>query len=154
MTADEFLAWLTPPAQEVCATYDLPYQVCVAQGAIESEWGKYGLGNGGFNLFGRKWGGTGAYVELPTQECYSGVWQTIIAKFQSYSSLQEAVKDWCELMNWKHPTDPAINYKKYADQYHNDHDVESFVRGIAPIYATNPSYTEDILATIRACGMA
>lgn len=154
MTPDEFLAWIVKPAQEVCSQYDLPYQVCVAQGAIESQWGKYGIGNGGFNLFGRKWGGEGDYVELETQECYDGVWQTITAKFQSYASLEDAIKDWCELMLWVKEDGELGPYTVVAWQYQQDHDVETFVRGSGPIYATDPEYADKILQTIRACELS
>lgn len=154
MKPDDFLAWVVGPAKEVCSQYDLPYQVCVAQGAIESQWGEYGIGNGGFNLFGRKWGGEGDYVELETQEYYDGAWQTIIAKFQSYASLEDAIKDWCELMLWVKENGELGPYTAVARQYQQNHDVEAFVRGIGPIYATDPEYADKILQTIRACELS
>jgi flagellum-specific peptidoglycan hydrolase FlgJ len=151
MQWNEYLDWIVEPAKEACVKYDLPWQVVVSQGAIESQWGTYGIGNGGFNIFGRKWGGTGDYVEKETQECYDGSWETITAKFQSYGSLQEAIADWCELMEWVKDDGTPGPYKQFADQYHQDHDIEAFARGIAGVYATDPEYGNKIMQTMKAC---
>lgn len=142
MTPDEYLAWMTPPAQNVCPRYNLPWAVCVAQGAIESQWGIYAIGN--YNIFGRKWGGWGNYIEKETQECYSGVWQTITAKFQDYNSLDEAIQDWCVLMT----QEPV-----YVNATVGITDPIQFAYAIGPIYATDPQYGDKIVQTMRACGM-
>ena len=152
MSPDEYIEWIIEPAKIACEPYGLPWQAVVAQGAIESGWGRYGLGNGKFNIFGRKWGGIGEYVEVETDECYNGVWETIVDKFQSYDSMEEAVKDWCELVTWCN-SDGSINYKQYADQYFIDGDIEAFVRGIGSIYATDPEYANKVCSTMRACGL-
>ena len=144
MTPDEYLEMITQPAKQVCAGYNLSYAVCVAQGALESQWGKYGIGNGGYNIFGRKWGGEGEYVEKETQECYDGVWQTITAKFQSYASMEDAIKDWCILITEEPVYAPCLEFRD---------DIEQFVRTLAPIYATDPEYADKILQTIHACGL-
>lgn len=146
MTPDEYLAWIIPAAKSSCEFYGLPWQVVVAQGAIESQWGKYGIGNGGFNLFGRKWGGWGNYTEEETEEVYDGERQTITAKFQSYDSLEQAINDWCELMEWG-------DYKPFSDQFKIDGDLNAFVSGVASIYATDPEYASKILDTIKACDL-
>lgn len=148
MTSDDYLTMTVEPAKEICANgYGLPYACCVAQGAIESSWGNDGIGNGGFNLFGRKWNGTGDYVELPTQEDDgTGNLYTITAKFQSYATIGDAINDWCQLMIWG-------DYKQFSDQYKQDGNVESFVRGIAGIYATDINYGDKIMGTINACNL-
>ena len=147
MTADEYLEMITEPAKTVCRQRNLPYACCVAQGAIESSWGNDGIGNGGFNLFGRKYGGIGDFVEVPTQEDDgTGNLYTITAKFQSYGSIDEAISDWCDLMEWE-------QYKPFADQFQEDGDVENFVRGIADIYATDIHYGDKIMETITACDL-
>ena len=145
MTPDQYLEWIIPAAQQVCQKYDLPYQVCVAQGAIESEWGRYGLGNGGFNIFGRKWGHWGNFVEVETQECYNGQWVTILDKFQSYLTMEDAIEDWCVLM-----TEEPV-YMPASDYYFQTKDVWGFVERMAPIYATDPAYASKIWQTMRAC---
>jgi flagellum-specific peptidoglycan hydrolase FlgJ len=129
MMPDEYLAWITGIAKEVCKKYDLPFECCVAQGAIESSWGGDRIGE--FNLFGRKAVDSDNFIEVSTQEDDgTGNLYTITAKFKDYSSLNEAIDDWCQLMCWG-------PYQQYADQYHADHDLESFVRGIASVYATD-----------------
>lgn len=148
MTPDEFLEMITESAKEICANYGLPYACCVAQGAIESQWGTYGIGNGGFNIFGRKYGGDFDYVVVKTQEDDgTGNLYTIDAKFVSYPTIGDAINDWCQLMIWG-------PYKQYSDQYIQDQDLESFVRGIANIYATDIYYADKILTTIKACNLA
>ena len=153
----EYLNWITGDAKRVCAGYDLPWQCVVAQGAIESQWGTYGIGNGGFNIFGRKFSNASiqdgySYVLMDTQEDDgNGNLYDIQAKFVSYPSMGDAINDWCQLMNWKSETDPRINYLQYTERYHQDRDLEAFVRGIASIYATDINYADKIMQTIKAC---
>ncbi len=146
MTPDEYLEMMIEPAKKICTEgYGLPYACCVAQGALESQWGTYGIGNGGYNLFGRKYGGEGEYVEVVTQEDDgTGSLYTITAKFQSYNDIGDAINDWCQLMIWG-------PYKQYSDQYKEDQDLEAFVRGIGGVYATDIHYADKIMQTIRAC---
>lgn len=139
MTTDEFIAWLAPTAQKICRQYELPASVCVAQGALESAWGKAVIGE--YNLFGRKWNGSGPFVEKETEEYYNGEWQSVIAKFQDYASLEEAVADWCILITEEPVYAPCLECR---------HEVTAFVQTLGPIYATDPDYATKILATIAA----
>jgi flagellum-specific peptidoglycan hydrolase FlgJ len=116
-------------------------------------WGEAKIGD--YNLFGRKWGGWGRYIELPTKEDDgNGNLYTIIAKFQDYDSLDQALVDWCELMLWNGPG-PTIErtYKYWSDQYKIDKDLEKFIGGMAGIYATDTEYKYKIIDTIRAAGL-
>ena len=139
MLPEEFVAWLAPTAQRICPAYDLPTSVCIAQGALESGWGKYTIGQ--FNIFGRKWNGVGAYIEVETEEYYDGQWQTIVAKFQEYDNLEEAVEDWCILITLEPVYSACLEYRTA---------VESFVHLLGAIYATDPQYAGKVLATITA----
>lgn len=141
MNPEEFFEWLKASALEACQKYNLPVSCLLAQGAIESGWGQYTIGQ--FNLFGRKWGGWGNYIELPTNEWDGSQYVDIVAKFQDYDSLEQACEDWCELMLWG-------PYEQFGRQYQSDHDLETFVRGIAAVYATGPDYGDNIMSTIRA----
>lgn len=146
MEWQDYIDWIKPTAEEVCNKYDLPAACVIAQGACESSWGNSRIGE--FNIFGRKAVEGDNYIEVPTQEDDgTGNLYTITAKFKDYDSLDEAIVDWCELMEWG-------PYKEYADQYHQDHDLESFVRGIASIYATDCDYFNKIMQIINACELA
>ena len=142
MDCDEFINWLAPVAQEICKSYGLFPSVLIAQGALESGWGKYIIGN--YNLFGRKWNGEGNYIEKETQEWDGSQYITITAKFQDYDTLDEAVEDWCILLT-QEPCYQEVN--NHLDS------VEDFVRTLAPIYATDPNYANGILNTINACDL-
>lgn len=142
MAPDDFIEMIGNAAGKICADYNLPASVCIAQAALESGWGKYVIGN--YNYFGRKWNGWGEYVELPTKEYTGGKFVTIQDKFQSYSSLDEAIEDWCVLMT----EEPA-----YADalaEWESTWDVEAFIRAMAPVYATDLDYADKIISTINA----
>jgi flagellum-specific peptidoglycan hydrolase FlgJ len=147
----DYLEMVVEPAKRVCAGYDLPYQCVVAQGAIESQWGKYGIGNGGFNIFGRKFSNASmqdgySYVLMDTQEDDGeGNLYDIQAKFVSYPSMADAINDWCQLMFWG-------EYFSFTKQYHIDRDLEAFCRGIAGIYATDINYGQKIMNTIDEIG--
>ena len=144
MTPDEFIDFIGDTAGKVCAEYNLPASVCIAQAILESGWGKYCIGN--YNYFGRKWNGWGNYVRQQTTEydydsCH---YVTIYDKFQSYSSLEEAIRDWCVLIT----EEPA--YSDALDEWQSNWNVEDFVYALAPVYATDPDYAHKIIATINA----
>ena len=144
MTPDEFIDFIGDTAGNVCAEYNLPASVCIAQAILESGWGRYCIGQ--FNYFGRKWNGWGNYVRQQTTEydydsCH---YITIYDKFQSYSSLEEAIRDWCILIT----EEPA--YSNALDEWKSNWNVEDFVYALAPVYATDPDYAHKIIATINA----
>lgn len=142
MTPQEFINWLAPSAVAQCKPYNLPPSVVIAQGALESGWGKYVIGN--YNFFGRKWNGTGAYIEVPTQEYYNGEWVTEVDKFQDYPDLLHAIDDWCILIT----QEPAYSYAWSV--WCNTHDVAQFVYALGPVYATDPNYAHNVMSTINA----
>lgn len=142
MTPDEFIDFIGDTAGRICAKYNLPASVCIAQAILESGWGRYCIGQ--FNYFGRKWNGWGNYVRQQTTEYVNGEYVTIYDKFQSYESLEEAIRDWCILIT----EEPA-----YADalaEWRSRWVVEDFVYVLAPVYATDPDYARKIVATIEA----
>lgn len=142
MTPDEFITFIGNTAGKVCAEYNLPASVCIAQAILESGWGKYCIGQ--YNYFGRKWNGWGNYEKQQTTEYENGEYVTIYDKFQSYSSLEEAIEDWCILITEDY---------KYSDvivSWHENWSVKDFVYTLAPIYATDPDYAYKIMATINA----
>lgn len=143
MNSEDFIAWLAPTAQKVCAAHELPASVCIAQGALESGWGRYIIGE--YNLFGRKWNGIGRYLEKQTEEYYDGQWQTVTAKFQDYGSLEEAIQDWCILLIEEPVYQPCLSFRK---------DAEEFVKVLGPIYATDPDYADKVLSIISANELA
>ena len=144
MTPDEFIDFIGDTAGKVCAEYNLPASVCIAQAILESGWGRYCIGQ--FNYFGRKWNGWGNYERRQTTEydydsCH---YITIYDKFQSYSSLEEAIRDWCVLIT----EEPA--YSNALAEWQSNWSVEDFVCTLAPVYATDPDYAHKIIATIKA----
>ena len=142
MTPDEFIDFIGDTAGKVCAKYNLPASVCIAQAILESGWGRYCIGQ--FNYFGRKWNGWGNYVRQQTTEYINGEYVTIYDKFQSYSSLEEAIRDWCVLIT----EEPA--YSNALSEWQQNWNVEDFVYALAPVYATDPDYAHKIIATINA----
>ena len=144
MTPDEFIDFIGDTAGKVCAEYNLPASVCIAQAILESGWGRYCIGQ--FNYFGRKWNGWGNYERMQTTEYdYDSCrYVTIYDKFQSYSSLEEAIRDWCVLI-----TEEPV-YSNALAEWQQNWNVEDFVYALAPVYATDPDYAHKIIATINA----
>lgn len=142
MTPDEFIDFIGDTAGRICAKYNLPASVCIAQAILESGWGRYCIGQ--FNYFGRKWNGWGNYVRQQTTEYENGQYVTIYDKFQSYESLEDAIRDWCVLIK----EEPA--YAEALAVWENGWCVEDFVWALAPVYATDPDYARKIIATMEA----
>jgi flagellar protein FlgJ len=142
MNPEEFISWIGPSAQAQCRCYLLPASVVIAQGAIESGWGQYVIGQ--YNLFGRKWNGSGPYIEQETQEYVDGEYVTETDKFQDYSSLLAAIDDWCILITQEPAY--AVAWQTWCDTG----DVKQFVDALAVVYATDPDYADKIMQTIHA----
>lgn len=142
MTQEEFMANLTAAAQVVCDAYGVPWQVCVAQGAIESSYGKDAIGD--FNIFGRKYNGEGKKVTVATQEEVDGVLIDTVADFQDYDSLEDAIEDWCILMTQEPLYMDCLNYTDNPN---------AFADCIANTYATDSNYASLIKKVMRDWGL-
>ena len=145
MEAQEYLDMMSPAAKTICEKHGLPWQVVTVQGAMESGWGE--TVSGKLNFFGRKWGGWGTYTECPTWEVEEGVEVEIVARFQDYDTPEQAIEDWCILIEEEPCYAPALNVWKETS------DIEEFVYALGPIYATDPEYANKIWCTILANGL-
>ena len=141
MTQEDFIEWLAPSAKAQVDCYGLPASVLIAQGILESGWGKSIIGE--YNLFGRKWGAWGNYIEVPTTEYYDGAYHDAVDRFQDYDSLLQACDDWCILITQEECYGYAWGI------WCATHDIEQFVRAFAEVYATDPDYADKILSIIR-----
>ena len=70
MTPEQFFATNGAAARNVCHGTPLLASVCLAQAALESNWGESGLTKRAFNFFGFKVGSNwaGSVLSLPTKD--------------------------------------------------------------------------------------
>lgn len=129
---DAFISVIAPIAQKEYrsrAKWILP-SVCIAQAALESGWNVNAK-----TLFGIKGKGN----NLTTQEFVNGHYVTVNADFRSYSSVEEAVKDYYDLLTTN---------KRYKAAVNNP-DWQSTVKAIkAGGYATSPDYVDKVSSII------
>jgi flagellar protein FlgJ len=142
-----------------------PALVLLAQWAIESGWGKSSPGN---NCFGIKATDKKQRQLLTTKEWFNG---QELARFKALGDGRSAVatgagnayrreytvKDWfatypsleaCFAERVKMANRPR--YQPFMARYKQTKDVEEFVRGFAPIYATDPKYAELVLKLVES----
>lgn len=137
LTAEEFVEAIQDTVQRVCREYEIYPSVCMAQACIESEFGKSTIGN--YNLFGRKDNGEGPSVkDVLTQEEINGTMETVKADFEDYTSLEEAIKDYCVLIT---------EDEQYAAVMDAVYDFDEYVETLASIYATDSTYG-DLIKTV------
>lgn len=145
----------------------VPAELLTAQCILESGWLKHAPGN---NCFGIKYysGATGRHL-LRTKEWFSF---KQLDKFMAMNDGREAelitpieerggrrlyaVKDWfatfpslAACFTKRALLFDAGRYKTHADAWRADRDIERLVRGIGPIYATDPGYADAVLRVIR-----
>lgn len=135
-----FFAVLKPAAVAAEQKYGVPWQVTLAQVALESGWGKHGIG--GFNVFGIKGTGPAGSVVKSTKEWRNGRYVTENARFAKYNDYYEAVMEHGKLFHNGY-------YKKAMAQFPKDHDPIAFVHNIQGIYATSPTYDQNIIGIMR-----
>lgn len=126
--------------------YGIYPSIQMAQAALESGWGTSQLSTKANNYFGVKWGGSGAYVAMPTQEYVNGHYITVTEKFAKYNSVRESLEGNARLLanglSWNHNyysgawRSKASNYKEAA-------------YGLQGKYATAPDYATKLIRVIE-----
>lgn len=118
--------------------YGVPWQVTLAQAALESGWGRFASR---YNFFGVKadpsW--TGQVQELKTREVVNGKDVWIMAKFRAYNNAKEGFEDHAKFLR---------KWKRYASAFLTN-DPREFARRVAAAgYATDPGYATSLVAII------
>ena len=143
----DFITAMTQPAKQVEAKLNIPFEVVIAQAALETGWGqkiiKTKQGESSNNLFNIKadsrWQGDKTTTE--TLEFEQG---TMIKKrepFRVYSSIAESVNDYVNFLS------SSERYKPALEQTSN---VEQFLHTLQDAgYATDPNYAKKIMGTLR-----
>ncbi len=138
-----FLNNIAGPAQQVAQQRGLYASLMIAQAALESGWGGSYLSTSAYNLFGVKWSGSGAYIELPTQEFYNGSYHTIYDKFQRYSSYAESLNGYANVITTRFPKSTRANSANYAIA------AQNLRYGVYGTYATAPDYADKLIRVIQ-----
>lgn len=143
----DFVSALTEPAKTVQEKLGVPYQVVIAQAALETGWGQkiisHDNGASSNNLFNIKadnrW--DGAKIQKDTLEFEQGAMVKKSAPFRAYQSIAESVNDYVDFLSGS---------DRYQDALDKSSDVEHFLHGLQKAgYATDPQYAEKIMATLR-----
>lgn len=143
MTKEEFLRQAIAAAQASSRASGLPWQITVAQAALESNWGQSQLSRDAHNFFGIKAHGAHDRVAYPTFECVNGKNVRVTAEFARYESMEECFGDRDRLI---------LSLACYAEARAAKHDPEAFARALAKHWATDPKYAEKLIAIWEQIG--
>lgn len=143
----DFVTALTEPAKRVQQKLNIPFEVVIAQAALETGWGqkitKTNAGNSSNNLFNIKadgrWSGERTHKE--TLEFEQGAMVKKREPFRVYQNIAESVDDYINFLS---------NSSRYKGALKQASDVEQFLHGLQSAgYATDPNYANKIKATLR-----
>jgi hypothetical protein len=146
----DFIALVTPGAQEVQRQVGMFASVTIAQAAWETGWGvstpkDINTGEESYNLFGRKAAAGEPYVESRTWEVYGGQKVYITAKFKKFDNYIDSILDRSEFLKKK--------WYQRACNTDNPWDAARFLidtgyPGYA--YATDPSYVANLHSIMQS----
>ena len=144
----DFVTALTGPAKTVERQLGVPFEVIIAQAALETGWGQKIIqksdGQSSNNLFNIKadarWKGDKAIKE--TLEFEQGSMVKKKAPFRVYNSLVESVNDYIEFLS---------SGDRYKEALKGSGNVEHFLQGIQKAgYATDPNYANKIMGILAS----
>lgn len=118
-----------------------PAELTVAQCILESGWLRRAPGNNPFGI--KRAARHQKFQTFMTTEFIGGQKVKKPLQFAAYDSLAEAFSDHAGIITRGRP------YARAWAQYQLDRDVEALARGIAGVYATDPSYAEKVLSFVR-----
>ena len=140
-----FIEAMAPVAQESYKEHGVLPSITLAQGIIESAWGKSGLTVQGNNLFGIKadisW--IGPVIEMNTQEFVNGQYITVVARWRVYDRWEDSILDHGKFLkeNIRYEQAGVFNAKNYKEQ------AEALLRAG---YATDPNYSNKLCSMIES----
>lgn len=143
----DFVTALIEPAQKVQKTLGVPFEVVIAQAALETGWGQKMIkdqdGASSNNLFNIKadsrWAGD--KITKDTLEFEQGAMIKKSEPFRTYQSLTDSVDDYINFLSTS---------ERYQDALQDSGNVEHFLQGLQKAgYATDPQYADKILGTLK-----
>ncbi len=143
----DFVSALTDEAKKVQNKINVPFEVVIAQAALETGWGqkiiKTESGESSNNLFNIKadsrWSGEKTHKE--TLEFENGAMVKKREPFRVYESIAQSVNDYLNLLT---------KSERYQGALDNSTNVEQFLHSLQSAgYATDPKYAEKIMGTLR-----
>jgi flagellar protein FlgJ len=143
----DFVTALVEPAKSVQEKIGVPFQVVIAQAALETGWGQKIIkdqnGSSSNNLFNIKadnrWAGD--KITKDTLEFEQGAMIKKSEPFRMYESLSDSVDDYINFLS---------SSERYQDALQDSGNVEHFLHGLQKAgYATDPQYAEKILGTLK-----
>lgn len=140
-----FIEKIAPIVQSINKSrgYPLFSSVVIAQACLETGYGASQLMMKANAIFGIKAGLSwrGKVYSAKTKEVYNSKPVTITDTFRAYSSLEESINDYFNLI---------CNNKRYSRAVHSNNFVEC-IHGIASGgYATDPSYADKVIQIINS----
>jgi len=146
-TPQDFVTAITEPAKHVQAKLKIPFEVVIAQAALETGWGqkiiKTSQGESSNNLFNIKadsrW--QGDKTSTDTLEFQQGAMVKKREPFRVYSSIAESVNDYVNFLSSNERYQPALEQPSNVEQFL--HKLQSAG------YATDPNYAKKIMGTLR-----
>ena len=143
----DFVSALTADAKRVQDKINVPFEVVIAQAALETGWGqkiiKTNSGESSNNLFNIKadsrWAGEKTHKE--TLEFENGAMVKKREPFRVYDSIGQSVDDYLNLLT---------KSERYQGALENSTNVEHFLHKLQSAgYATDPDYAKKIIGTLR-----
>ena len=144
---EDFVSALIAPAQKVEQQLGVPFEVVIAQAALETGWGQKIIkgqnGDSSNNLFNIKadsrWAGD--KVTKDTLEFEQGAMVKKSEPFRTYQSLNDSVDDYINFLSTS---------ERYQEALQSSGNVEHFLQGLQKAgYATDPQYADKILGTLK-----
>jgi flagellar protein FlgJ len=141
----DFVSALIEPAKSVQEKIGVPFQVIIAQAALETGWGQKIIkdqnGSSSNNLFNIKadnrWAGD--KITKDTLEFEQGAMIKKSEPFRMYESLSDSVDDYIDFLSTS---------ERYKEALQGASNVEHFLQGLQKAgYATDPQYADKILGT-------
>jgi flagellar protein FlgJ len=143
----DFVTALEAPAKQAQQALGVPFEVVIAQAALETGWGqkiiKSSKGKSSNNLFNIKadsrW--SGEKVSKDTLEFEQGAMVKKREPFRVYDTIKDSVNEYISFLS---------NGNRYQEALANPSNVEHFLQGIQKAgYATDPNYAEKIKGTLK-----
>lgn len=145
LTPQQFISEIASGAVSFYCTHRISAALIIAQGALESGWGKTAAAMGN-NIFGIKadpsW--HGPTTTQQTKEYVNGQWITVTAKFRAYPSIQACLED----------HDGFLLQSRYANLVGVDYKTACHLIASVDHYATDPTYEMQLLEIINEYGLA